>query len=531
MRQRPQRSAYDVAIVGGGHNGLAAAAYLARAGRSCVVLERSPSMGGAAVSTLAFAGVDARLSRYSYLVSLLPRKVVRELGLGVRFERREPSSYTPDPRAGGAVGLLIDGRDRDATLASFRAVTGRDGADGAWREFYAMTRRVAQAVFPTLTEPLLARTQMRRLVGEEAWQALFERPLAEALRTRFSDELVAGVVLTDALIGTFASAADPSLRQNRCLLYHVIGGGSGEWRVPVGGMGALSAELERVARRAGAELVGGAEVLAIAPDAGGADVSFGDGDGGGEREGAVRAGHVLVNAAPAELERLLSADRTASSAAHAAPEGAQLKVNMLLDRLPRLRDPRIDPRSAFAGTFHVNEMAGQLQLAYEQAAGGALPDVLPCESYCHSLADPSILGAELRASGAHTLTVFALHTPARLFTAEPAAMRTAALEAVVRSLDSVLAEPIAGCVALDGEGRPCVEVLTPLDVERELRMPGGHIFHRDLSWPFAEDDDELGAWGVETEHPRVMICGAGARRGGGVSCIPGRNAAMAVLCA
>ena len=79
------------------------------------------------------------------------------------------------------------------------------------------------------------------------------------------------------------------------------------------------------------------------------------------------------------------------------------------------------------------------------------------------------------------------------------------------------------------DGEPCIEVRSPLDIERELRMPGGHIFHRDLSWPFAEEDGAVGSWGVETEHPSVLLCGAGARRGGGVSGVPGRNAAMAVL--
>ncbi len=95
------RAGYDVAIVGGGHNGLAAAAYLARAGRSCVVLERRGQLGGAAVSERAFAGMDVSLSRYAYLVSLLPAKIVRELGLKLRFARRGVASYTPDPRSWG----------------------------------------------------------------------------------------------------------------------------------------------------------------------------------------------------------------------------------------------------------------------------------------------------------------------------------------------------------------------------------------------------------------------------------------------
>jgi phytoene dehydrogenase-like protein len=128
-----------------------------------------------------------------------------------------------------------------------------------------------------------------------------------------------------------------------------------------------------------------------------------------------------------------------------------------------------------------------------------------------------------------TLTVFALHTPARLFRGDPARAKADAAAAIMRSLESVLAEPLADCVLRGPGGEPCIEVRSPLDIERELCMPGGHIFHRDLSWPFAESEDEVGGWGVETEYPTVLLCGAGARRGGGVSGIPGRNAAMAAL--
>ncbi len=145
--------------------------------------------------------------------------------------------------------------------------------------------------------------------------------------------------------------------------------------------------------------------------------------------------------------------------------------------------------------------------------------MVPAEAYCHSLTDPSILSAELAASGAQTLTVFALHMPARLFL-EPESKQQA-VEATLRSLNSVLAEPIEGCLMIDAAGRPCLEARTPLELEAELGLPGGNIFHRDLSWPFAETPEEVGRWGVETERPNVFVCGAGARRGGGVSGIPG----------
>jgi phytoene dehydrogenase-like protein len=99
----------------------------------------------------------------------------------------------------------------------------------------------------------------------------------------------------------------------------------------------------------------------------------------------------------------------------------------------------------------------------------------------------------------------------------------------VRSLDAALAEPIEDCLLRTPDGEPCLEVRTPLDLEADVGLPGGNIFHRDLRWPWAETPEDVGRWGVETEHPRVLVCGAGARRGGGVSGIPGRAAAMAVL--
>jgi phytoene dehydrogenase-like protein len=517
-------TSYDAVIVGGGHNGLVAAAYLARAGRRVLLLERRDELGGAAVSEAAFPGVDARLSRYAYLVSLLPRVIIDELGLDVRLVRRRVSSYTPDPRDGGRRGLLIDVGDAVATRASFARVTGGSRELAAWDALYARTAHVAQRVFPTLTEPLRSRDELRQLVGDEdAWRTLFEEPLGATLAREFDDDLVTGVVLTDALIGTFAAADDADLRQNRCFLYHVIGGATGDWDVPVGGMGAVTGALAEAARVAGAELVTGAEVVAVDGDA--TAVVVHDASGA---ERTIAAGHVLVNAAPAELDRLLA--HPPARPAGPPPEGAQLKINLLLSRLPRLRDAAVTTEQAFAGTLHVNETATQLQRAYEEAAAGQIPSLPPCESYCHSLTDPTILGDGLRAAGVQTLTVFGLHMPARLFAAgDGTAARGAALMATLRSLDSVLAEPLDDVLLRDPDGAPCLEVCTPRDLEDELRMPGGNIFHRDLAWPFAEREDEVGTWGVETDVAGVLLCGAGARRGGGVSGIPGRNAAMAVL--
>lgn len=306
----------------------------------------------------------------------------------------------------------------------------------------------------------------------------------------------------------------------------MIGGGTGDWDVPVGGMGRVSGELERAARAAGAELRTGAEVTAIDPDG---VVTLAD----GER---ITGRLILSGVGPAVLRSLVAADgpKAGSIDASAAPEGAQVKMNLLLRRLPRLRDPEVRPEAAFAGTFHINETMSQLDAAYTAAASGSVPTPLPAEIYCHSLTDPSILGPELQAEGAHTLTLFGLQVPHRLAAGtDPDAYRAELLDAAQATLDSVLAEPIADVVYTAPDGTPCVEVRTTADLEDSLGMTAGDIFHGPLSWPWADDDEPLDTparrWGVATEHAGVLLCGSGARRGGAVSGIGGHNAAMAAL--
>jgi len=505
----------DVIIVGGGHNGLTAAAYLARAGLRVTVLERQDHTGGAAVSAPAFPGVDARLSRYSYLVSLLPPRILDDLGISVRLARRRYSSYTPDPASAGETGLLIG---PDPTFAA----VGAEADAAGFAEFYERARRVTEPLWPTLLEPLPTRSQARSRVGDDAaWDALVETPAADAITAAVGSDLVRGVIATDALIGTFATLDDISLTQNVCLLYHLIGGGTGDWDVPVGGMGAVTDALAGAAAGFGARLVTGAEVTSVQPDG---SVRYRMED----RIVTDSARFVLAGVTPTVLAELMG-----EPAPPAAP-GAQVKVNLLLRRLPRLRDGSVTPEQAFGGTFHINETWSQLDTAYRQAAAGTIPDPLPCEIYCHSLSDPSILSPGLQASGAQTLTVFGLHTPHSLTAgAEPAVIRQQLTDAVLTSLNSVLAEPVQNLILAAADGRPCLETKTTLDLQNTLGMTAGNIFHGGLSWPFAEDDELLESpaqhWGVATEYDRILLCGSASRRGGAVSGIGGHNAAMAVL--
>jgi len=516
---------YDVVVVGAGHNGLTAAAYLARAGLSVLVLERLPRVGGAAVSEEAFAGLPTRLSRYSYLVSLLPDRIVADLGLDLALTSRPTASYTPYLRDGRPGGLLVERQEGEPTRESFRALTGGGEEYAAWRAFYDDVSTLAQVVAPTLTEPLPRAPEIAAQVPEALWSQLVDRPIGEAIEERFGDDVVRGVVGTDALIGTFASLDDPSLAQNRCFLYHLIGNGTGEWRVPVGGMGAVTDALARCASEAGARLVTGAGVRAIVDGPGDAD----DVEVRWHEEGAehgVRARFVLANVAPWVLQILRGGPEDPGT----KPEGAQLKINLLLSRLPRLRSG-VDPAIAFAGTLHLSESWSELRAAYDDAAAGRLPERLPGEVYCHSLTDPSILGDV--PDGTHTLTYFGLHTPARLFASDPVGTKQQAVARAIASLDEVLDEPLMSCVARDADGEPCIEAKIPQDIEADLGMPGGHIFHGDLQWPWRDDDEmpatPADAWGVATGIAPVLVCGSGARRGGAVSGIGGHNAAMAVL--
>ena len=504
---------YDAIVMGAGHNGLIAASYLAKAGKSVLMLEAADEIGGATASVRAFKEYDAMLSRYSYLVALLPDQIVSDLGLNFETLSREVSSFTPYVKDGKELGLHISRIWDKETEESFQELTGSDREGKQWQEFYSDVEKFAQKMAPTFLQPLLTRSEMKAHIGEnDTWEYLVEKPMSEIIKSKFSNDLVRGVVLTDALIGTFASAE--SIQSNICFLYHLMGNGTGEWRVPRGGMGALVNELERVATSLGVQIKTSSEVTQISSDSNGVNVQTISGQ-------SYEAEYLLSNAAPAHLDRILG-KKTQDSLS-----GSQLKINMLLKALPRLKSGA-DPKKAFSGTFHINESYDQLEGAYQSAKSGVIPEHAPSEMYCHTLTDPSILSDDLASKGFHTLTLFGLHTPAELFEKDNNAAKKMAQKRCLDALNAYLLDPIESVLAVNSDGSLCIEVKSPLDLEKDVRLPGGNIFHRDLNFPFKEEGDAR-IWGVETDDPRIFICGAGAQRGGGVSGIPGHNAAMALL--
>ena len=497
---------YDVAVIGGGHNGLVAATYLAKAGKSVVILEANAEVGGATTSVRAFPEYDAMLSRYSYLISLLPDQIVSDLGLDFECISRTVSSYTPYSRNGKDSGLYVARQWDKETEDSFNELDPSGAEWAAWQDFYNEIAEFAVKIAPTMLQPLKSRSELKAEIDmPEVWDYLMERPIGEVIEERFKDDLVRGVVLTDALIGTFSSAFE--MQANICFLYHLIGNGTGEWKVPRGGMGALVKELVRVATAAGVEIKVNSRVKSVNTDTENATLTLEDGT-------TITSSFVLSNAAPQVLARLRGQTPPVSL------EGSQMKINILLKSLPQLKSG-IDPRLAFAGTFHAQESFAQCESTYLQAKDGAVPEMLPIEMYCHTLTDPSILSADLQAQGYQTLTLFGLHTPAALFDTDNERAKAAALKAALASLNQYLVEPLENVIA-------AIEVKSPLDIEGDVGLPRGNIFHKDLSFPFREDSQQT-RWGVETDDPRIFICGAGAIRGGGVSGIPGHNAAMAVL--
>ncbi|PAW68850.1 MAG: FAD-dependent oxidoreductase [Verrucomicrobiia bacterium Tous-C4TDCM] len=506
-------------IVGGGHNGLVAATYLAKAGKSVLLLEAHAELGGATTSVKPFPEYEANLSRYYYLVSLLPDQIVADLGIHFKTLGRAVASYTPYHRDGKDDGLLVSTDWDEATADSFRRVSGSDQEGKAWREFYGEIAELARRFAPSMLQPLKSAAELKSEMGlPEVLRDLMEVPIGEVIRDRFSDDLVRGVVLTDALIGAFVSADD--MQANRCFLYHLIGNGDGQWRVPQGGMGALVRELHRVATARGVEIKTRSKVAALESGPTGVRVETESGE-------TYSAKDLLFAAAPQLLARLRG------SAVPESLEGSQMKINMLLSRLPRLKSG-MDPRIAVAGTFHVNETFSQLEAAYAAARAGEMPQPLPLEMYCHTLTDPTILSADLSGKGFHTLTLFGLHTPAKLFDADPEGAKALAKERAIASLNGYLLDPLESVLAPCRDGSLAIEVKSPLDLEKDISLPRGNIFHRDLDFPFLEGDAGAGdppLWGAETDDPHIYLAGAGARRGGGVSGIAGHNAAMALLAA
>jgi phytoene dehydrogenase-like protein len=515
-------STYDAVVVGAGHNGLVSAAYLARAGLRVLVLERQQRVGGAAVSVPLFNGHQARISRYAQLVSMLPEQILSDLDVAITLAPRPLATYAPALRDRRATALVVERPEGKATRNSFIHVSGSQRDYDAWCTFYLEVATLARTLTPTLLEPLPIEKSVASRVDPATWRELTQTPLGEMIERRFGDDTIRGVVASDALRGHAGALNDGDLIANRAFLYAMLGASPGESRVPVGGMGALSDALAASAMRAGAEIRTSSGVRTITAGADSADVIW-DEPGGSYQ---VTTRFVLANVAPCVLHILQGEPDDPAT----KPQGSGVVVNLLLDRLPRLHTG-LDPAIAFSGNLHINTEYSWLAAAHEAAMAGRVPQVVPTVATCPSLVDPTVLGDAPR--GQQVLSLRTFHTPATLFTGDETRVKAEILARVLEGLQAHLSEAIEPLIARDSFGKPCIDTVTPDDVEYDLAMPGGHDHHGDLDWPWASNrarlDTPAQQWGVQTEHDPVLLCGAGARRGGGISGIGGHNAAMAVL--
>ena len=518
------KSKYDVAIVGSGHNGLVAASYLSNNGLSVLVLEKKDVIGGATQSVRMFKGMDANISRYSYLISLLPDRITQELGLKFETRRRKAASYAPSYADGKFRELLVSNENEQVTRDSFYELTGNDDDYKGMLKIRALEKIFAQKVWPTMMQPLGSREDMMSKFNtkteQKAWKSLVEEPLGYLVEDLFKDDLVRGVVFTDGKIGINTHPYDESLLQNRTFIYHVIGNGTGEWRVPVGGMGSLVNGLVDSLGNS-AEICLNSGVSKINPgNPATLEVLVED------KVKHVDADYVLINAAPSIVRKILPEAKLPTNDV----EGAVFKINMLLKRLPELKSSRYSARDAFTSSFHIDEGYEQMKQSYESASKLILPNKVPGEMYCHTLTDLSILGPELRDRGFQTMTLFGLDIPYGLFNSENNdRLREKILDSYFEGINQYVVGDFRDNLAEDEDGNLCIEAKTPLDLETDLGLTKGNIFHSDLSWPWTEDNALEGAWGVEIGYDNIFVTGSSAMRGGAVSGIPGHNAAMKVL--
>ena len=524
---------WDAVVVGGGHNGLTAAAYLARAGLRTLVLEARDRLGGACVTEELWPGYH--VSRAAYVLGLLRPVVLRELRLarhGLRLLPRNPSSYTPLPDGAG----LCLGPDRAATCASIRCFSERDAR--AYPAYEAMLDRAARAIDPLLDAPppdparlqwqdlpLLARA-LRAGLGLRRdlprLLALLLGPARASLEAWFESEPLRSTLATDALIGAWAAPSTPGT--GYVLFHHVMGeteGARGVWAYVQGGMGRLSQALAGAARQAGAEIRVESPVSRLRVLGGRAQgVVLGDGS-------EIPARVVLSSADPRRtfLGLVDSAHLPAGflRAVRALDfRSPVVKINLALSRLPRFRGLETGGGGAAApehrGTIHLGARSlEELERSHRAAERGELPERPMIE-----MTLPSVLDPGLAPEGRHVASLFVQHVPDRPNQGSWDQLRDVFADRVFERVEEV-APGFADSVLHR-------EVLAPPDLERIFGLTGGNIFHGAMTL------DRLGflrpvpGWArYRSPLPGLYLCGAGAHPGGGVMGACGRNAAGVVL--
>lgn len=515
----PSPSHYDAIVIGAGHNGLTAAAYLARAGKRVLVLERRPVLGGATVTEEVWPGY--RVSSASYLCSLLHPTIIEDLALrdhGFQVYRREASGFAPFPD--GSCLLLTP--DPARTRAELNRFCPRDVE--AFFQFEADIERAADILEPWFLGPPPTLGQLadafRAAGAGELFEPLFTGSVRALLESRFTDERLMAVLATDGLIGTAAGPSGPGTAY--VLLHHTMGralGARGLWGYVRGGMGRVAEALAGAARARGAEIRTGAAVSRILTREGRAvGVATDEGD-------AYYADAILSNAHPAITYGLVEEALPPDAAAQIEgwrTAGVSCKINMAVTELPDFTClPGTDAGPQHLGTIHLAPSMDFLDAAWADARAGR-PSAAPMvEVYIQTATDRT-----LAPEGKHILSCFTQYFPCAL--AAGLDLRAEAEQYADRVVEMIgrYAPNVPGSV----EAR---EILTPADLEARFGLIGGHIFHGEITpdqmFGGSESKGRLGLAGPETPVRGLLLCGSGAYPGGCVSGLPGYNAAR-ILC-
>jgi len=504
---------WDVIIVGAGHNGLACAAYLARAGQRVLVIESRARIGGACTIEEPFPGV--RMSPCAYLAGLLHPLIVEELDLPRR-------GFAWMPAVNGLFVPFLDGSsiqlwdDDDRCEEEVRALSPRD-VDG-WRAMNDVLRRLRDALRPPgprdlwLNDaPTLDDYEERLGDDVEARALLFEWSMAEFVERYLEDERLQIAYLGQGVIGTNASPFDAGTASIR--FHHAsgrLGGMPGMWGYVRGGMGMVSFYLCDAAREAGATVISGVPVAEIVP---GECVYLES----GER---VAARTIISNADPRQTLRLLnsSADPAWRAQIESVPiQGCTVKLNVHLHELPNFTARPGPLTSNQAEPHHYGQINAPLtknewKAGYAAARRGELPEHLWCELYFQSVHDNSVAPA-----GTHTMSVFAQYAPYKFahgdWDIRRNEVRALALNSLARFCSNI------DTAVIDAQ------VLGPPDIEIKVGLTGGHIFQGECLPPYMYSRRLT----ARTPMKGFYLCGACTHPGGSVIAANGRNAAMAVL--
>lgn len=494
---------YDAIVIGGGHNGLACAALLGKAGLKVAVFEQSPRLGGAAVSESPWPGYT--VSSASYVCTLLDPWIIRELDL----QNHGYSAYRKDP---ATFNVLADGRSlllgaekarNDAEIGAFD----KDDVRG-YGELEKRICALGSELFETFSdqEPRFSRFPedvQRDLRGSAA--SLVERYV--------NTPVLQAAVATDGIIGTNAGPRDAGTAY--VLAHHYAGralGVQGAWGYVRGGMGGVSAALASAARAHGVDIASAQPVKSV--------IIEGERAAGvvlaGGRE--IRARAVISNAHPFTTFLHLCAEHAFDSAfldrvRGWKSTGVSFKLNLALGELPDFKcRPGKSPQPHHRATIHVAPSIDYIQEAYDDTKGGGLSRQPMLECFLQTPTEP-----DLAPPGKHILSIFAQYYPHD----SKDGWSKAQSEAVADRIVYVLAQ-FAPNVPDAIEAR---QILSPAELEARFGLAGGHIFHGELLPGQIYED----RFATRTPLRDLYLCGSGAHPGGCVSGFPGKRAAAAVL--